>query len=76
LNDRTIKAKATFGSREFHLGDDCKIVLNGKIDAEMRNLKPGDKLTFSFDAVNGINVANRIAYAEPVNEAMSATSDH
>jgi hypothetical protein len=75
LNDRTIKAKSTFGSRQFHLGDDCKIVLNGKTDGEMRNLKPGDKLTFSYDDVNGINVANRIAYAEPITEAMTATSD-
>ena len=75
LNERTVKAKATFGSREFHLGNDCKIVLNGKTDGELRNLKPGDKLMFSYDDVNGISVANRIANAEQPSNALTATSD-
>ena len=27
----------------------------------MSDLRPGEKLTFSYDEINGVNVANRIA---------------
>lgn len=63
LTDRTIKAKATFESKAFHLANNCAILLDGKA-AEMKDLKPGDKLTFSFDDVDGVNVATRIVPAD------------
>jgi Cu/Ag efflux protein CusF len=74
LTERTVKAKAVLGSEKFHLADGCAIVLNGKTDAELRDLKPGDKLTFSYEEVNGINVANRIANATGSPEATTAES--
>lgn len=70
LTDRTIKAKATFGSKEFHLANNCTILVNGQ-PAHMKDLKPGDKLEFSFDNVDGVNVATRIA---PANESSEATT--
>jgi hypothetical protein len=63
LTDRTVKAKASFSSKKFHLADGCAIVLNGKPDAELRELKPGDKLIFSYDDVDGVSVVTRIANA-------------
>ena len=64
LNDRTIKAKHLFGTKKFNLANNCAIVINGKTDAQMRDLRPGDSLVFSYDQVNGVNVVNRIARAE------------
>ena len=70
LSERTIKAKATLGSKTFRLADNCSILLSGK-PAEMKNLKPGDKLEFSYDEVDGVNVATRIA---PANEQVKTTT--
>jgi hypothetical protein len=38
-------------------------VINGKINGQLADLKPNDKLVFSYDEINGVNVANRIAPA-------------
>jgi Cu/Ag efflux protein CusF len=72
LSDKTVTAKAASGSKKFNLGDNCVIVINGKTDGQLRDLKPGDKLTFSYDEVDGINVANRIGGAETPSEAKTA----
>lgn len=64
LNNRTLKAKHVFGTKEFNLADGCNITLNGKSDAQLRDLKPGDNLAFNYDVVNGINVVNRIVQTE------------
>ena len=74
LDARTIRAKAALGSKEFHLGDDCAILLNGRADSELRDLKPGDKLTFNYDDVDGVNVASRIVNATGNTDAMTAAS--
>jgi Cu/Ag efflux protein CusF len=70
LSDRTIKAKATFGSKQFQVANNCTILLGGK-PAEMGSLKPGDKLEFSYDEVDGINVVTRIV---PSDEPVEATT--
>lgn len=70
LSDRTIKAKATFGSKQFQVANNCTILLGGK-PAEMSNLKPGDKLEFSYDEIDGVNVVTRII---PSNEPVEATT--
>jgi hypothetical protein len=36
-------------------------VIDGKINGRLADLKPNDKLVFSYDEINGVNVANRIA---------------
>jgi Cu/Ag efflux protein CusF len=64
LNARTLKAKHAFGTKKFNLADDCTIAVNGKTGAQLRDLKPGDNLAFSYDVVNGVNVVNRIAQNE------------
>lgn len=61
MSDRTIKAKSLLGSRTFNLASGCSIVVNGRTDGHMRDLKPGATVTISYDELNGINVANRLA---------------
>src|ERR1041385_9266354 len=56
LTERPWKAKAAFGSQKFNVANHCAIVLAGKPDAQLKDLKPNDRLTFSFDEVNGVNV--------------------
>ncbi len=74
LNTRTVQAKSLTGSKKFNLADPCAIVLNGQPGGRMLDLKPGDKLTFSYDDVNGVNVANRIATAGASAESVTAQS--
>jgi hypothetical protein len=50
-----------FDTKKFNLGDNCAIVIDGKINGRLADLKPNDKLVFSYDEINGVNVANRIA---------------
>jgi hypothetical protein len=61
LDTKTVKATALLDTKKFNLGDNCAIVINGKIDGQLADLKPNDKLVFSYDEINGVNVANRIA---------------
>jgi Cu/Ag efflux protein CusF len=61
LDQRTIKAKATFSTKKFEVGDDCAIVINGKPDGKLTDLRPGESLAISYDEVNGVNIINRIA---------------
>ncbi|MGD0348964.1 MAG: hypothetical protein ABSB84_01420 [Verrucomicrobiota bacterium] len=63
LGQKTLKAKATFATKKFSLGDDCAIVVNGKPDGKLTDLRPGENLAFSYDDVNGVNIVNRIAPA-------------
>jgi Cu/Ag efflux protein CusF len=73
LDQRTIKAKAMFNTRKFALGDDCAIVINGKPNGKLTDLRPGESLSFSYDNINGVNVVNRIA---PANGSGSAVAEN
>jgi hypothetical protein len=61
LDAKIIRVKSVFDSRKFNLGDNCAIVVGDKINGQLNELKPGDKVIVSYDDINGINVANRIA---------------
>jgi hypothetical protein len=63
LEAKTLKARAMFGTKKFNVADNCAIVINGRTDGRLSNLKPTDKLVFSYDEINGVNVVNRIAPA-------------
>lgn len=71
LTDRTIKAKTAFGSKQFQVAKNCAILVGGK-PAEMDSLKPGDKLEFSYDEVDGVNVVTRIVPTSETTEAATA----
>ena len=64
LGAKTLKANAAFGSKKFNVADNCAIVINGKPDGQLSDLKPDDKLVFSYNDINGVNVVNRIAPAQ------------
>ncbi len=74
LSERTVKAKALLGTKRFNLADGYTIVLGGKPAGHMNDLKPGDKITVSYDEVNGVNVADRIADTGASTETMTAQS--
>jgi len=61
LDTKTVKAKSLYDTKKFNLGDNCAIVIDGKINGRLADLKTNDKLVFSYDEINGVNVANRIA---------------
>ena len=63
LGEKTLKAKAMFASKKFNVADNCAIVINGKTDGQLGDLKPNDKLVFNYDEINGVNVVNRITPA-------------
>ena len=65
LTEQTVKAKAIFGSKKFHLADNCVVVINGKPDGKLSDLRLGDKMAFSYDDVNGVNIVNRIGATPP-----------
>ena len=72
LGERTIKAKSLFDTKKFNVADDCTIVINGKINGSMRDLRPDERLVFSYDKINGINVVNRIAPTSEQKPAVAA----
>jgi hypothetical protein len=63
LGEKTIKARALHESKKFNMADNCAIVISGKLDGKLSDLKPDEKLVFSYDEVNGVNVLNRIGTA-------------
>lgn len=73
IGDRVVKAKTSFGTKTFHLGNNCSIVNNGQINGQMADLKLGSRLSFTYDEVNGINVANRIGPVNAPSETATAT---
>jgi Cu/Ag efflux protein CusF len=66
VGERTVKAKATLESKRFNVASDCEVVIPGKDYAHLRDLKPGDKVKFNYDEVNGVNVVSRITRVEQI----------
>ncbi len=75
LSDRTVKAKTMLGTRMFNLASGCSIVLDGKTDGHMRDLRPGQTVTISYDDVNGVSVANRLASGSPAPSTLTAQTE-
>jgi hypothetical protein len=61
LSERTLKAKSLLNTKQFELAKDCTLIIDGKPSHELRDLRTGDQLTISYDDVNGVYIANRIA---------------
>jgi hypothetical protein len=76
LEEKTVKAKGSMETMKFNLANNCAIVINGRTDGKLSQLLPDERLSFSYDSINGINVVNRIAPApdEPRNSAFSSTT--
>lgn len=57
---RTVTARSLMGEKKFHLANGCKIVVNGKTDAGLSDLRIGDRMSVSYEDADGVLVANRI----------------
>ena len=57
---RTVKARKLTAEKKFILGDGCRIIVENKADASLRDLRIGDRAAFTYEEVNGVLVANRI----------------
>jgi hypothetical protein len=65
-----LNAKALSGTNKFNVADHCAIVIHGKLDGRLVDLRPGDKLMVSYDEISGVKVANRISVVEVLLEAV------
>jgi hypothetical protein len=74
LGEKTLKASAGFTSKKFNVGDNCAIVVNGRPDGRLNDLRPDEKLVLTYDDINGVNVVNRIAPAEASPNPVAATT--
>lgn len=63
LGEKTLKAKSFFDSKKFNVANNCAIVINGKPEGRLSDLRPDARLVFSYDEISGVNVVNRIAPA-------------
>jgi hypothetical protein len=61
LDAKTLKAKSTFATKAFTMGDQCAIVVNGKMGGQLSDLTPNERLIVNYDNVDGVNVVSRIA---------------
>jgi hypothetical protein len=74
LDAKTVKAKSLLNMKSFNLGDHCVIDLDGKGGGRLRDLRPEEKLAFTFDDINGVNVVNHIAPVKDGADSFSASS--
>jgi hypothetical protein len=61
LEDRTVKVKFMFSSRKFHVASDCAVVIHGQPDRGLKDLRLGDQVVCSYEEMDGVAVADRIA---------------
>lgn len=71
---RTVTARSLMGEKKFHLANGCKIVVNGKTDAGLSDLRIGDRMSVSYEDADGVLVANRIGRETGGNEENEAAT--
>jgi len=59
--ERIVKAKRFLSGKTFNVPENCAFTINDKKDASLGDLCPGHKVHFTYQDVNGVLVANRIA---------------
>ena len=74
LGEKTLKAKSFFDTKKFNVADNCAIVINGKPNGQLSDLRPDTRLVFSYDEISGVNVVNRIAPAETTTNATNSAA--
>jgi hypothetical protein len=55
----TLQARAGFHLRKFTVAKNCAILVHGR-PVQLSDLRPDDKLVFSYDLIKGANVVSRI----------------
>jgi len=70
---RTVKAKGLASEKKFNLAKDCNIVLEGKPQGKLSDLRIGDQVVFSYEDASGVLVASRIAREpQPAEDSQAA----
>src|SRR5258705_10827569 len=59
--ERTLGVKRFWSTSAFEIGDHCKVSLEDKADAALKDLRPGHRLEVQYLAHDGVKVASRIA---------------
>jgi hypothetical protein len=62
MTDKTVKARAMYGSKTFHLADGCAIMINGQPTGRLNDLRLGERVTFTYNDIKGVDIVNRIGY--------------
>jgi Cu/Ag efflux protein CusF len=57
---RTVRARSYLKEQKFNLADRCQIIVDDKTNGELRDLRIGDRVEFSYENANGILVVTRI----------------
>jgi len=60
-SNKSVRTKHLMGDKKFNLADDCQIVVNGKNNGQLSDLRIGQKVTLTYDEVDGVNVLTHIA---------------
>jgi hypothetical protein len=72
----TVKAGSLTANRTFRLGADCQIVVKGATGGALKNLRIGDRVSFHYEEVDGVLIANRLELAtgseEPAVERLTS----
>jgi Cu/Ag efflux protein CusF len=58
---RTLKAQHLLSEKKFNLAKDCPIVIGGKSDGKLSDLRIGDKLSVHYEEMDGVLVATCVA---------------
>jgi len=58
---RTLKAQHLLSEKKFNLAKDCPIVIGGKSDGKLSDLRIGDKLSVYYEDIDGVLVATCVA---------------
>jgi hypothetical protein len=69
---RTVKAKNFLNEKKFSLANDCRIVIDGRTDGRLSDLRIGDRVALSYEDSDGVLVASRIGLDEGAPEGESA----
>lgn len=73
MADRTVTAKSMFDTKQFHLANDCSIMVNGHVYNSLSDLKLGDRMKFNYDDVKGVDIVDSIAQ-QPVSHQSDVTT--
>jgi hypothetical protein len=74
LSARTVKAKDMLVEKRFVLAHSCQIIGSGEQPGDLKELALGQKYLFTYQEVNGVNVVDRIAPAQPANATETASA--
>jgi len=61
LGEQFVKATADSDTVKFDLAADCAISINGRAHGKLSQLQPNQRLLFSYETINGVNIVDRIA---------------